>query len=412
MKNLSTCALPLALFVANTASAQILLCTDEPPPTEENYHFDTGTGVSVGPLFFGLESISLAADDVNQLLYIGQQSEIYVWPYNDPNPPSFLVVPTEPASGNVIRSEAMAFANGELYAVEEFGGVGIEGIYRIDVVTGDATPAYLFPDDSIDIGGLSFNPTTGTFFGTNDSSTYTDPGGVVQGRGLVEFDILGMVQTETFIAAYPAGVSDVDGCAADPAGKIYLIQDEQSFLDNYDLGSATWDLNPPLSPVTQADTFSGGAWSDVFDPNGGPGVGTQYCTTNPNSTGASGVMSASGSAGVVANDLTLRGSDLPPNSFGFFLVSDTQGFVANPGGSEGNLCLSGAVGRYVGAGQIQNSGTAGEISLLIDNQMIPSPTGFSAVMAGDILNFQAWHRDTNMGTPVSNFTNGLEVTFN
>ncbi len=405
MKTLSTCALPLALFVANTASAQLIICSDEPPGTEENYHVDAVTGVGTGPLFFGLESIALAADDVNQLLYIAQQSEVYVWPYNDPNPPTFLFAPVDQSNVNVIRCEAMAFANGTLYVVEEFGGFGIEGIYSVDLVTGDATPVYLFPDDTINIGGLSFNPTTGTFFGTNDDTTY--PGGA----GIVEFDILGAVQSETFIAAYPAGTVDVDGCAVDPAGRVYLVEDEPSALDNYDINTNTWDPNPPMSPITQADLFSGGAWSDVFDPNAGPGVGTPFCMANPNSTGLTGAISASGSANVAANDLTLRGSDLPLNAFGFFLVSDTQGFIANPGGSEGNLCLGGSIGRYVGAGQIQNSGATGEISLLIDNQLIPSPTGLFPVMVGDVLNFQAWHRDSNMGAAVSNFTNGLEVTF-
>ncbi len=37
-------------------------------------------------------------------------------------------------------------------------------------------------------------------------------------------------------------------------------------------------------------------------------------------------------------------------------VSTVGGFVASPNGSQGNLCLAGSIGRYVGAGQIQNSG--------------------------------------------------------
>ncbi len=74
--------------------------------------------------------------------------------------------------------------------------------------------------------------------------------------------------------------------------------------------------------------------------------------------------------------LTLNAGSLPNNAFGFFLTSGTAGFVANPGGSMGNLCLSGAIGRYVGQGQIKNSGATGAFSLGIDLTQTPTPTGF------------------------------------
>jgi hypothetical protein len=124
-------------------------------------------------------------------------------------------------------------------------------------------------------------------------------------------------------------------------------------------------------------------------------------------------MAASGSANVAANNLVLEASDMPNNSFGFFVTSLTQGFVGNPGGSEGNLCLGGAIGRYVGPGQIQNSGGTGGISLAVDNTMQPSPTGFVMVAAGETWNYQAWFRDTTPAGPAtSNFTDGLEITHN
>ena len=119
-------------------------------------------------------------------------------------------------------------------------------------------------------------------------------------------------------------------------------------------------------------------------------------------------MSASGSNIVADNDLVLRALGLPPNSFGFFLASTDQGFVAAPGGSQGNLCLGGAIGRYVGPGQIQNSGAGGTISLAIDNMQVPQPTGSVAIVAGETWNFQLWSRDISG----SNFTDGYEVTFN
>jgi len=141
-------------------------------------------------------------------------------------------------------------------------------------------------------------------------------------------------------------------------------------------------------------------------------IGTSYCGPGvPNSTGASSDLSAEGTVSVALNDVTLIASDLPQNSFGFFLVSSTQGFTTNPGGSAGNLCLSGAIGRYVGPGQILNAGSAGGFSLAIDLAAIPSPNGFISAMPGDVFNFQTWHRDAVGGSATSNFTNGVEIMF-
>jgi hypothetical protein len=122
-------------------------------------------------------------------------------------------------------------------------------------------------------------------------------------------------------------------------------------------------------------------------------------------------MSGTGSAVVANNNLTLTASSLPNNAFGYFLTSMTQGLVPQPGGSLGVLCLGGNIGRYVGPGQIQNSGGTGAISLLLDLTQTPTPTGPVAVAVGQTWNFQAWHRDSVGGAAVSNFTDGLQVTF-
>ncbi|MEM6671562.1 MAG: hypothetical protein AAF726_01890 [Planctomycetota bacterium] len=141
------------------------------------------------------------------------------------------------------------------------------------------------------------------------------------------------------------------------------------------------------------------------------GIGTQYCAANPNSSGATGDIRAMGSVFAANNDVTLSASDLPFNSFGYFLASRTQGFTANPAGSQGNLCLSGNVGRYVGPGQIMSSGLSGEISLDLNLSQTPQPTGFVAVMPQETWYFQLWHRDSVGGTATSNFTNGLSIDF-
>ncbi|MEZ6016214.1 MAG: LamG-like jellyroll fold domain-containing protein [Planctomycetota bacterium] len=142
------------------------------------------------------------------------------------------------------------------------------------------------------------------------------------------------------------------------------------------------------------------------------GVGSTYCgPAVVNSTGASASISASGSALVSNNDVTLMATGLPTNSFGFFITSMTQGLVPQAGGSQGVLCLGGNIGRFVGAGQIQNSGMTGEIMLALDLTQQPTPTGIVSVMAGETWNFQGWYRDAIGGNGTSNFTDGLQVNF-
>jgi len=141
-------------------------------------------------------------------------------------------------------------------------------------------------------------------------------------------------------------------------------------------------------------------------------LGTNYCTGNPNSTGVVAAMSATGSASVAANNVVLRASSMPNNSFGFFLTSLTQGATPNPGGSQGVLCIGSSIGRYVGPGQIQNSGLSGAISLAINLTQHPTPIGFVSVAPGQTWNFTSWFRDVVGGNATSNFANGLTINFN
>jgi hypothetical protein len=143
----------------------------------------------------------------------------------------------------------------------------------------------------------------------------------------------------------------------------------------------------------------------------GSTLGTNYCTAVANSTGNTADISAVGSNSAAANNVTLLATEMPNNAFGFFLTSQTQGFIQNPGGSQGNLCLTGSIGRYVGPGQIQNTGVTGGISLALDLTQTPQPTGFVSIQAGQTWNFTAWHRDAIGGVATSNFTNGLSIAF-
>lgn len=142
----------------------------------------------------------------------------------------------------------------------------------------------------------------------------------------------------------------------------------------------------------------------------GGSLGTVYCNPAPaNSTGASGEISATGSDVASRNNLTLTGSNLPDGQFAYFMASQIQGFVANPGGSQGNLCVLGAIAHLrTQVGLVVNS----EFSIAVDLTNMPEPPSFGvSVMAGETWNFQCWHRDNVSGTPTSNFTNAVSVLF-
>ena len=138
-----------------------------------------------------------------------------------------------------------------------------------------------------------------------------------------------------------------------------------------------------FSPDTANNWLCGWSAANAFGFTDGDCVGEGFGQANANSTGAIARMSASGSATASDNDLTIEAQSLPQGSAAFFLTSQTQSFIPNPGGSEGNLLLFGNIGRYVGPGQIQNSGSNGIISLALDLTQIPQPTGFVTAMAGE-----------------------------
>lgn len=142
-------------------------------------------------------------------------------------------------------------------------------------------------------------------------------------------------------------------------------------------------------------------------------VGTNYCTPAiSNSSGVPAAISSTGTSVVHLNNLVLTSSGLPLNSFGFFLTSRDQGSVFPVNSSQGRLCLGGFIGRYVGQGQILNSGATGSFALAIDSTSMPQPFGNVAVQHGDTWNFQCWFRDTVVGGgATSNFSDGLEVMF-
>ncbi|QDV05309.1 hypothetical protein Poly30_08050 [Planctomycetes bacterium Poly30] len=138
-------------------------------------------------------------------------------------------------------------------------------------------------------------------------------------------------------------------------------------------------------------------------------IGISFCSGSANSTGGPSVMVAAGSTNVSQNDVTLACSSLPQNVLGYFLVAPEADFVLNPGGSSGNLCIGGGIGRY--AGSVLSSGSTGSVQFPVDLTSIPSPNGNVTVMPGEDFYFQFWHRDTSPTGATSNFSPGYVIDF-
>ncbi len=157
---------------------------------------------------------------------------------------------------------------------------------------------------------------------------------------------------------------------------------------------------------TGGDTGSPGVHTAV----GCSGLGSVYCDPGVlTSTGSPALLRAFGSDTAVDNLVTLVASGIPTGEFGYFLNGTQATLVAAPGGSVGNLCVGGSLGRYNTGIEVFNSGATGEGLLVLDLVLTPTPSGATAIIAGDTWYFQCWFRDTPAST--SNFSNGLSITF-
>ncbi len=155
------------------------------------------------------------------------------------------------------------------------------------------------------------------------------------------------------------------------------------------------------------------SWSFEIYAGPEPGGGGIGCLSNPNSTGVNSTLVATGSLSVAADAFTLTAS-VPPGVSGYFLTSQTPGFVPNPAGSAGNLCLGADIGRFQNL--VANSGAAGILTITTTNQSwslasIPQGSGPYAATPGMSTYFQCWHRDMGASGPLNNFSDGVAVTW-
>jgi len=206
--------------------------------------------------------------------------------------------------------------------------------------------------------------------------------------------------TITALGGSPS-VADLTGTVSTPQPLGGLITPSGSTLSVNAPLQLVFQLSDPGSGTTATLNVQGTLAADYTAP-----APTSYCSSVPNSSGAAGLIQASGSQSLFASSLTLDATNLPPLSLGYFIFSESQGFSTGLGGGQGNLCLSGGIFRL--SNFIQSSGFTGQVNFPVPfNGLPPAAT----LNAGETWNFQYWFRDASGGTATSNTTDGVSVTF-
>lgn len=186
--------------------------------------------------------------------------------------------------------------------------------------------------------------------------------------------------------------------------------DVVAYYDGRLLAAEAWNAAPFACPVPDMAAWQsapGPAPMVVDDVCIGTPFGTPYCTAVPNSTGAPSIIEALGTPSFGANDCRLHVRRLPTSVFGLMVASRQTGFFPGAGGSTGNLCLGGSLGRDQ---IVLGSGPGGETTRALDWAAVPQASGPGPAQPGDTWHFQLWHRDLMGGVPTSNFSPGLTLT--
>ena len=129
-------------------------------------------------------------------------------------------------------------------------------------------------------------------------------------------------------------------------------------------------------------------------------LGTNYCMSLANSTGAPAVISVSGTLSFAANNLMLSAEPVPDQNGIFFYGPGTQQVPLG----NGFLCVTPTFGRLpieLASGNV--------LTHDFDNTNPPNPQ--TQVGPGTTWYFQAWYRDPAAGGANYNFSDGTEVTF-
>lgn len=208
-------------------------------------------------------------------------------------------------------------------------------------------------------------------------------------------------------AATPAGpaIDTVGDLAHDPSADRIIGIDftTDRTLLSFPLAGAV----PGVGPAVVLGDVPGPELRAIAFGRGPARIGVTECApASSNSTGLPAVLRAYGSTVATDNSVRVVGAQLPTNQFALLVVSRDAGSAVPPG-SQGTLCLGGAIARYNGL--LADSTTYGAVSIPVDLTQIPQGAGTVAAQPGETWRFQLWYRDVNPGQ-TSNFTDAVAIS--
>jgi hypothetical protein len=283
---------------------------------------------------------------------------------------------------------------GTVYMLQVGGFNAATGTGNLTIVTGTAgsNDSCTTPEVISGQGSFNYDNTLATLDGNGDPLCLKFSTDQIQKDVWFEWtaDATGTATMETCnggghdtkIAAY-----DGAGC---PTGSPLDCNDDTCAL----LSQITFSVVSGNVYMLRLGSFAstGGAGFFDLDIQGGGGgtcVDAVYCSSLPNSTGATAGMAWAGSCVVADNNFTLLASNGPGGQPGLFIYGANQASI--PFG-DGILCISAPIHRLNPPVFMDGSGAASKVVDLVNP---PSTTG--TITAGSTWNFQMWERDPAAG---------------
>lgn len=244
-KGILDCA---ALMCTSAAWGQLIVGNDQ-SGTATIWNVDPESGEAVA-LYASSSSDAkpwgMAYDPGSNTLYWNNGSTLYSSPFGATLTPTNLG--TMMFNAATVNFVGLGFYDGKLWGTRN---ISTEAVYAIDPATLIATQEYVYPS-TFDFGGVDNDATNGRLYGLSDQPSTA--------RGLYEIDYVG--GSETFIAPYPAGETDIDGLAVNNGIAYYVTDGPNTTQANfymYDVATGS-ALGTIPSPFTGTGTFCAAAW--------------------------------------------------------------------------------------------------------------------------------------------------------
>ncbi|MEL6427590.1 MAG: hypothetical protein AAFP22_00950 [Planctomycetota bacterium] len=215
-----------------------------------------------------------------------------------------------------------------------------------------------------------------------------------------ELGVSGVIFVEFFSEVAGGGVSMAEILGGGP---LPITSDYQDFTFTAMAGpDVSGGVTVQIGAITGAvdGAFANVTFDDV-SVRSLEGVVRSLCGTTPNSVGPGAVMSASGSAGVAAQNFTLETSGLPPFQFGLYWAGTSETRAVS---FDGTRCIDG----FTRLEPVVMADASGNASLALPDSVYMANGGM-APMVGTSLFYQLVYRDFSPNG--ANWSDALCVTF-